>query len=72
MKLSKGAKRRRHMEEEYATYLGEELGLNDERGVSREVALAENLEVTVGSDIDDRHLLLGGSLQRTTMRKEDQ
>jgi hypothetical protein len=26
------------------------------------VALAENLEVAVGSDVDDRHLLLGDGL----------
>jgi hypothetical protein len=50
---------------EEATDLGEELGLNNERGISGEVALAENLEVTVGSDIDDRHLLLGGGLYET-------
>jgi hypothetical protein len=44
------------------TDLGEELCLNNERGVGGEVALAENLEVAVGSDVDDRHLLLGDGL----------
>ena len=45
------------------TNLGEKLGLHNERGVSGEVALAEDLEVAVGSDIDDRHLLLGEGLR---------
>ena len=46
------------------TNLWKELGLNNERGVSGEVALAEHLEVAVGSDVDDGHLLLGEGLWR--------
>ncbi len=45
------------------TNLGEKLGLHNERSIGGEVALAEDLEVAVGSDIDDRHLLLGEGLR---------
>ena len=44
------------------TNLGEKLGLDNQRGISGKVALAENLEVAVSSDVDDRHLLLGDGL----------
>jgi hypothetical protein len=45
-----------------ASHLGEKLGLDNERGISGKVALAENLEVAVSSDVDDGHLLLGDGL----------
>jgi hypothetical protein len=52
------------------TNLGEELGLNNERGVSGEVALAENLEVAVGSHVNDGDLLLGDGLWRAGISAE--
>ena len=42
--------------------LREKLGLDNQRSIGGEVALAENLEVAVSSDVDDRHLLLGDGL----------
>jgi hypothetical protein len=51
-----------------ATNLREKLGLDNQRGISGKVALAENLEVAVSSDIDDRHLLLGDGLSTTRVR----
>ena len=48
--------------------LREKLGLDNQRSIGGEVALAENLEVAVGGDVDDRDLLLGEGLWRVRMR----
>ena len=55
-------------EREDATNLGEKLGLDNQRSIGGEVALAENLEVAVSGDVDDRDLLLGEGLWRVRMR----
>jgi hypothetical protein len=47
---------------EHETDLGEKLGLDNQRRIGGEVALAENLEVAVSGDIDDGHLLLSDGL----------
>ena len=48
--------------------LREKLGLDNQRSIGGEVALAENLEVAVSGDVDDRDLLLGEGLWRVRMR----
>lgn len=40
--------------------LGDELGLDDDGLVHRQLTLAENLEVAVLSHVDQRHVVLGG------------
>jgi hypothetical protein len=42
--------------------LRKKLGLDNQRRTGGEVALAENLEVAVSGDVDDRDLVLGEGL----------
>ena len=53
---------------ENGTNLRQKLGLDNQRRIGGEVALAENLEVAVSGDVDDRDLLLGEGLWRVRMR----